>query len=145
MIICALLFVAPHSSGGNEDDKPWREIAKGTHSAIVEESRLVINDVVSWREWWLQHQGNDANGADAAKPPEVDFEKETVLVATLGMKNTGGYRVEFSGIVRERKVLKPSVKAISPGPEDMVTMALTQPFAVIAIPKHQGKVEFVER
>ena len=75
----------------------------------------------------------------------VDFEKETVLVATLGRLSTGGYAFRFTEIDREGEAVTATLKITSPGPDDLVTSALTSPFSVIAIPKYEGCVEFVEK
>lgn len=140
---CALAFTVLSSSAEPEDAKPWRVIAAGTQSAIETETRLVIQEADAWRKWWRDHTKNESDASNANEPPKVDFEKETVLVATLGMRSSGGHKIEFIKLRREGETLKVVVKATSPGPDDMVTMALTHPFAVIAIPKHAGPVEFV--
>jgi hypothetical protein len=85
----------------------------------------------------------DAAHPEGTKPPEVDFEKETVLVATMGMRSTGGYEIRFSDLKREGDAITVFLRTTSPGPDDMVTMALTYPFAIIAVAKHEGAVEFV--
>lgn len=140
---CALAFTVLSSPAEPEAAKPWRAIAAGTQSAIETETRLVIQDTEAWRKWWQNHTKNESDPSTANEPPKVDFEKETVLVATLGMRSSGGHKIEFTELRREGETLKVVVKATSPGPGDMVTMALTHPFAVIAVPKHAGPVEFV--
>jgi hypothetical protein len=143
---CALAFNASDSSASEpEADKGWREIDSGTHSAIEEASQVVIQDATVWDVWWRKHTKNmfDSEQPDGIKPPEVDFEKETVIVATLGMRSTGGHSVRFVGVNKEGESLTVTLQSTSPGPDDMVTMALTYPFAIIAVPKHEGEVVFV--
>lgn len=143
---CALLFTAlPASAAEPENAKPWRGIASGSESAIEKETQLVIQTPDQWRKWWTKHTSNQLDSANSNEPPKVDFEKESILVATLGMRSTGGHMVDFSEVRRDGASLKVVVKVTSPGPDDMVTKALTHPFAVIAIPKHDGPIEFIVR
>ena len=146
---CALLLsfmFSPAEAG--PCSKPWREIAFGSQSNIQEATRVVIQDQEQWRKWWGKHNTveNLIDGKIAPKPPpKVDFEKETVLVATLGRHSTGGYAIRFTEIDREGEAVTATLKITSPGPDDLVTSALTSPFSVIAIPKYEGCVEFVEK
>lgn len=142
---CVLTFTASDSTGnGAGENIGWREIEAGTHSAIEEAMQLVIRDANAWRDWWKRHTQNieDATQPDGIKPPDVDFTKEMVIVATLGMRSTGGYQVRFTGVVTEGETLNVTLQTTSPGPGSMVTMAFTNPFAIIALPQHKGEVLF---
>ncbi len=148
IVTCALAISASDSSSSEpEADKGWRDIDAGTHSAIEEASQVVIQDATAWGLWWRKHTKNmfDSEQPDGIKPPEVDFQKETVLVATLGMRSTGGHSVRFVEVNKEGVSLAVTLQSTSPGPDDMVTMALTYPFAIISVPKHEGEVVFVVR
>jgi len=125
------------------DQKPWREIATGAASGIEEPSRLAIRDKKAWEAWWREHTKNTFDPENPNKAPDIDFDKETILVATMGMRTSGGFSIHFGEIHKEGGTLKVTLKTQSPGPGDMVTMALTHPFAIIAIPKHDGPVEFL--
>jgi hypothetical protein len=148
-VTCALLFVFMTSlAEEGPDSKPWRKIASGSQSNIEEASRKVIQSQEQWRKWWEKHNTVEKfiDGKTVPKPPpKVDFEKESVLVATLGRRSTGGSAVRFTEICRKDGVLTATFQISSPGPEDMVTMALTSPFVVIAIPKHEGSVKFIDK
>jgi hypothetical protein len=129
------------------ESKSWREIAAGSQSNIQQTTRQVIQDPEQWREWWGKHNTVEIliDGKTVAEPPpKVDFTKETVLVATMGARSSGGFAIRFTGIDREGEVVTATLKTTSPGPDDMVTMALTAPFCIIAIPKHEGRVEFAD-
>lgn len=133
------------SSAEPQESKKWREIASGTQSNIEEKTQQIIQTQDQWQKWWNKHStSQDQPGnAESQKPPKVDFDKETVLAITMGMRSTGGHTIQFSDIRREDKSLKAVVTTSSPAPDARVTMALTYPFAVIAIPKHVGPMEFV--
>lgn len=129
------------------ESQEWRDVASGSQSNIEEATRQVIQDQEQWRKWWQRHNSVEEriDGETRPKPaPKVDFSEETILVATMGRRSTGGYAVRFTDIRRKGDVVTAVLQIKSPGPEEMVTMALTSPFAVIAIPKHEGRVEFIE-
>ena len=143
---CALALTACDSGADEPDGEDgWRAIDAGDHSAIEDETRVVINDGKTWNAWWKEHAKNihDTSQPDGIKAPEVDLEKETVLVATLGMRSSGGHSIRFAGVNLDGETLTATLQTTSPGPEDIVTMALTYPFAIIAVPKHEGEVVFV--
>lgn len=145
---CALAFLAsPSPAGESSAGHPWREIASGSRSNIGQATRKVIRDPEAWKKWWSEHRTVETrlDGEIVPEPPpEVDFEKETVLILTMGTRSTGGFAIRFSGIRREDGVLTASFKTTSPGPDSLVTSALTAPFSIIAVPIHEGRVEFVE-
>jgi len=127
--------------------KSFREISAGSQSNIQQATRQVIQNPEQWRKWWGQHNTveHHIDGEIITEPPpRVDFTKETVLVATLGTHSSGGFAIRFSEVSREGEVVTATLKTTSPGPEDLVTRALTAPFCIIAIPKHEGRVEFFE-
>ncbi len=141
--ICALGL----SACSEEDSEPvtWRVLETGAYSNIEDATRKVIQSESEWHDWWQRH--NTAmeviDGEEQIPaPPEVDFSQETILIATLGMRSSGGYSIEFADIQRSADRVVAVVKMSSPGPDDMVTMALTAPYSIVAIPKHEGAVEF---
>lgn len=135
------------STAEPQESKKWREIASGTRSHIEEKTQQIIQTQEQWQKWWSKHStAQDQPGnTESPKPPKVDFDKETVLVATMGTRSTGGHTIVFSDIRRENTSLKAVVTTSSPAPNARVTMALTYPFAIIAIPKHEGPIEFVDK
>jgi len=146
--ICALVFSCISSPAeDSQERKPWREIATGSQSGIQQATRQVIQDTEKWNKWWNEHNTVEIqiDGKLVPEPPpKVDFTKETVLLATMGTHSTGGHAIRFTGIHREGEVVTATLKTTSPGPDDLVTKALTAPFAIITIPKHEGRVEFIE-
>ncbi len=129
------------------DQAEWRAISSGAQSNIEEATQTVIRDPQAWAEWWQSHNTTVEviDGEESAPaPPEVDFSEETVLVATMGTRNTGGYSIAFTGIRRDGETLVATYKTESPDPDGFVTMALTAPYAIIAVPRHEGPVEFAK-
>lgn len=144
-LISALTCTMLSSSANPLESKNWREVASGTQSSIEEKTQQIIQTQEEWQKWWNKHSKTQSQpeNAESQKPPKVDFDKETVLIVTMGMRSTGGHAIHFSDIRHEGKSLKVVVTTTSPARDAMVTMALTYPFAAIAIPKHSDSIEFV--
>lgn len=67
--------------------------------------------------------------------PAVDWEHEVVLIALMGGKRTGGYRITIKDVqVKEGEVLV-RVEELSPQPGEMVIQVLTSPFHVVTVPR----------
>jgi len=65
--------------------------------------------------------------------PKIDFSKETVIAVFMGEKTTGGFSVAIENVKEENKKLIVKIKETKPGPKDMVTMVITQPFCFAKI------------
>ena len=150
-MIAAICVLGPALAETTAEDDPepttWRVIESGAYSHIEEATRTVIQSQEDWHKWWIRHNtitehidGKEIKPA----PPPVDFTEESVLTATMGRRSTGGYAIEFVRIHHEGDTLVATLHMTAPGPEDMVTMALTAPYTIIAIPKHEGPIRFVE-
>lgn len=77
------------------------------------------------------------------KPPaSVDFNKHWVLHESLGVKSTGGYATSVKSVKKiasgGKTTLVVETKDVAPGPQCMVTMALTNPQATVRINKQPG-------
>ncbi len=66
---------------------------------------------------------------DLSAVSEIDFDKQAVIAAFAGMKNTGGYSVEI-----KKSGEKISISVNAPPPDAMVTEALTMPYKVAVVP-----------
>ena len=75
-------------------------------------------------------------------PPSVTLEKwggekrgdRLVIVAALGEKPTGGYRIEITQVSLHGSALTVEVRVTVPPKDAMVTQALTYPFDAVWIP-----------
>ncbi len=80
---------------------------------------------------------------------QLDFQSEMVIAVQMGTRNTGGYGIEVKGITRTQLAgggyaLDVAVESRSPGPGDMVTMAITSPFHVVKLRRFANdQVRFV--
>ncbi len=66
------------------------------------------------------------------------------ILVTYGEKPTGGYAVEITGVEEKSDKLVVTVKFTEPGPDDIVTQALTYPYDLMVIDDPDlPSVEFV--
>lgn len=103
--------------------------------AIVE----IATTPETYRLLWGRHVGGGT-------PPAVDFASESVVFLFLGMRPTGGYAVEPQEASVEGGVARVKASVRSPGPGEIVTMAFTAPYAVVAISSPRIEVaEWIDR
>lgn len=73
--------------------------------------------------------------------PTIDFETSNVVALFMGQKNTGGYSISVSGVTLSEDTA--TVQIITTAPQDIATMALTEPYCFAKISKSK-KVEFTK-
>src|SRR3989338_374890 len=90
-------------SGQDRDEKNFREV--------------IITNNFAWKKY-------------GQATPDIDFNKYVVVGVFLGVRMTGGYGVEFGKpYLKDNKMVIP-YKEHRPGPQEYVTQALTQPYAL---------------
>lgn len=65
----------------------------------------------------------------------IDFKTKNVLLLHLGQKNTGGYSIKINKIEQKGDFLTVYYSVNKPKPGENVTMALTNPFIMVELPK----------
>jgi hypothetical protein len=129
---CALL-------GVQEGPLHYETLLKGSYSGIRDARFEVIRDQAAYRALWQAHTSSVGTGQ---LPPEVNFSDYMVVVAYLGSRPTGGYRVNISGVeVRDGKV-HVTVTGHAPGAGCLATQAFTQPFHLVKVRRVDLPVEF---
>ena len=78
-------------------------------------------------------------------PPVVDFGQSMVILAAMGVQNTGGHMILIEGVHRSEKRLFVTVRQVLPGLGCMTTQTLTSPVDAVQVPKSDEAVTFVER
>lgn len=64
---------------------------------------------------------------------EREYQGQRYLLITEGAKPTGGYAIEVTNVTQEEESLIIHVQSKEPGPEDLVTQAITYPFDLIIL------------
>lgn len=73
----------------------------------------------------------------------VDFQKHVLVLLHAGQKSTGGYSISVESVKVDKGLTTVTVKETGPEPGAQVTMALSNPFAIVAVPKNE-KISFSE-
>jgi hypothetical protein len=110
-------------------------VSQGSRSAIDQPREVTARTLAEWQALWKQH--GKTEGA-----PAVDFGKEMIAAVFLGTRPTGGYEVEIRTARREGSALVIEYDEQVPGPDVVVTQALTSPFQIVRLPRHEGVVRF---
>lgn len=118
-------------------DLAIRQVGDGQASGLSDEVFAVYRDEGAFRAFWSAH-------APGAPAPAVDFATEMAAAVVL-QRNTGGYRVRIAGARVEGGQLIVSWAETGPRPDDVVIQILTQPWAVVALPRRAEAVAFEPR
>jgi hypothetical protein len=134
----ALLQSDPQPKG---ESVSFTTIDKGTLSAFQEPQERLITAMDEWIPLWARRQAN----LTTKKPhPPIDFDRDVVLVTTLGMKSTGGYTIEITRIVKTKDDIQVFVKRTSPPEGAKPNAAMISPFVLARMKKPDRPVTFVD-
>lgn len=105
-----------------------RILTTGSYAAATPEkpAAVLVRSAEEFPRVWSETVGG-------GELPRVDFAAESVVILLAGQKSSGGWSVEPRGVRAEGGVLVVDAAIKSPPPDAVVTMALTSPFAVIAV------------
>ncbi len=100
------------------------------------------NQILVKNEETLEGIYNQINSTQfpGEKIPEIDFEKEMVLVLYMGGKSTGGHGVFIERVVATSTEIIVFYKETAP--KGMATSVLTQPFYIASIAKTDLPIRF---
>lgn len=110
----------------------------GNYSPYHERDRLLIHDADTWEQHWSQIIG------DGTPAPAVDFSREMIVLAAMGMRNTGGYEIEVEGVFEHADGLYVQVRETRAGSSCGVPSVQTAPVMAVAVPLTDGPVYWVE-
>jgi hypothetical protein len=128
-LLLGLVMMSLPPSGGLET------IARGSLSAIERPRQVVVQQDSDWRALWRQHAPDE----DA---PRVDFTTRTVLAVFLGSRNTAGYAVEITRVVRTPAATTARYHESRPGGGQILAQMITAPFHIVSVPRIVGPVSF---
>jgi hypothetical protein len=114
------------------------QFAGGLHEPL----NLVVRDAGTWEAMWRRIT---ANHGEPPPPPEVPFEREMVLLASMGAQPSGGYRIRIERVLDEGEALEAHVVHVSPGPRCGAIAAITHPVDIVRIPDFDKPVRWVIR
>jgi len=112
---------------------------KGYHCGYTKAARLLIKTEGRWKEVWEK-----VHHRRLLKPelPKVNFPKEMVIAVFMGERRSGGYEIKIRKIIKTEKEIVVEVEEKEPSSEFLRTMALTQPYHIVAIKTSSLPVRF---
>lgn len=107
-----------------------------------ESGGMVFRDVESWEGFWNSYCRVITGGGTRLAAPQVEFSSQMLIGVFSGQKPTGGYDVTIQRVLEGSKTIIVEYVEKSPPPDASVTMALTYPCQIIAVPRSDKSVEF---
>lgn len=115
------------------------ELNTGVNGGFTTKTNQVITDEDELKKAWKIAFKNYMKVGDA---PEVDFNKNVVLLVAMGEKNSGGYSIKVEKVVSSNLSTIVSVVETVPGKNCNVTSALTYPYQFVQIEKPKTEITF---
>jgi hypothetical protein len=117
---------------------PFTVILSGAYSKCDTPRVDLVQNEDDWRNIWQLAKGNEE---PLPTIPTVDFRKENVIAAFMGTRNTSGYKIEITDIVKKGKTLEVKVKKYeTPG----MLPVVTHPFTLVRIPRGDYELKVIE-
>lgn len=111
-------------------------------SGLRQERLMAIRSPAEWLGQWRRINARQ----DPPPLPALDFRREMLLMAAMGPRPTGGYRVVIDRVVEAPGELLAFVRFVSPGRGCGAIAALTSPVDIVRVPASPKTVRWtVER
>jgi len=120
---------------------PLTTIQKGNFSDIREPLQVIVRTQEAWEDLWKRHTSIQSPRSPL---PTINFATEMVVGLFAGEKTTGGYDVELTRAELKDSNLYIYFAEKTPIPGGMAIQALTQPFHLAKLAKHDAAVIFVK-
>jgi hypothetical protein len=116
-----------------------RTLARGDQSGLDGQRTFVARTSEAWRELWKEHS---SPSLPPPRVPEVDFSRNMVAGIVLGPRPSAGYAIQIERAERTGERLTLHAQTTEPPPDTMQATVMTNPFHFVALPRHDGSVEF---
>jgi hypothetical protein len=127
-LLTILIATSCTAAGSGEKGAEMQKIADGGYAATTPEKPRAVAafDEESYERIWSSMVGEDPR-------PQVDFAKNAVVFLFAGSRPTGGWTVEPKSVSVEGETLVVDAAINGPPRDGFASMALTSPYAVIAV------------
>ena len=115
------------------------ELQSGDNGGFKTKTNLVISTQKEFLKIWGQAFVNYMNKETA---PEVDFEKNIILLVALGEKTSGGHTIKVNSVTESKDNTVVKVLEISPGKGCMTAEVITYPYQIVQIEKPNKNIQF---
>ena len=112
---------------------PLSHLASGANAAQQDRFAARVASQEQLEELWTRVA---STRVPQPEPPEVAFESHTVVAIFMGQQPSGGYSIGIDAVCRTGAdtTIHLCYSAYQPAEDAIVTMALTSPYAFVAIP-----------
>jgi hypothetical protein len=121
----------------NNPNAPFDTVLESDYGGNDEKSYAIITSKSDLKK---EIAGLTLDEATINRLNAVDFRNQVVLSLHMGTRNTGGYGIKVSDVEINGNTTFVDIQETSPGPGEMVTMALTQPFCLVIIDANENIV-----
>lgn len=105
---------------------------KGQQGPFPDRGFLVVQRAEAWSALW-----------DGQPAPEVDFARQSVLVALMGAHTTAGHTITITDVRATGELINAYVTETHPTPDVVTAQVLTYPYHMIVVPKLSQPVSFI--
>jgi len=116
--------------------------AFSSYAGIRDPIRTVIRDSTAWRRIW---ERINRPFMPAPSLPVIDFDREMIVVASLGTRPSGGYDVVIDGAEQDSTGIQISIRVATPAAGCPVSAVTTQPIDLARIAASDQPVRFREQ
>ena len=155
LILCVFLFVVLGCSSTIQPSKTIKKeeivfntISKGTLfgngiEGILEEKFTIKNE----KQWQVfLNKINSVNSVSSSfSEININFSNHIIICVFDTIRNTGGYAIEIERVFVEKKNLNIVYNKKEPGPMEMVTTIITQPYHIVKIEKRGVDYKFINK
>ena len=155
LILCAFLFGVLGCSSTIQPSKTLKKeeivfstISKGTLfgngiEGILEEKFTIKNE----KQWqvFLNKINSVNNVSSSFSEININFSNHNIICVFDTIRNTGGYAIEIERVFVEKKNLNIVYNKKEPGPMEMVTTIITQPYHIVKIEKRGEDHKFINK
>lgn len=141
--LAAALSLACSSSGSGPPITPvaLEPLVSMDDSGFEARERSVIRTEDAWASAWQRIWGRHG---EVPPLPEVDFERDRVVLAAMGTRPTSGHSIGITDANVEDGTLRVRVVEVSPGQGCVTAQVITHPVAAARVARVDGEVVFDE-
>jgi hypothetical protein len=132
--LAVLLCVACSSTRARE----FVSLERGTQSGVQGSGTVVIRDAALWEAIWKRHASVRVEGAPR---PEVDFERQMVVLVSCGLQDSTGYALEVVSVEEREGKLIIEARASEPARDLLQAQVATVPYEFIVLLRSDLPVE----
>ena len=155
LILCVFLFGVLGCSSTIQPSKTLKKeeivfntISKGVLfgngiEGILEEKFTITNE----KQWqvFLNKINSVNNVSSSFSEININFSNHNIICVFDTIRNTGGYAIEIERVFVEKKNLNIVYNKKEPGPMEMVTTIITQPYHIVKIEKRGEDHKFITK